>query len=124
MAELIAQGRNPTDQWRRELRDQEPVVLGREQVEWAVPWDPFISRRHAEIVWHEGRLRVARLPRARNPILLQGKECNSFEIAPGDFFVIGETTFLLSDDPTSKSVSALPAVQEMTISPLELANLK
>ncbi len=124
MAELIAQGRNPTDQWRRELPIQAPVVLGREQVEWAVPWDPFISRRHAEVVWKGGRLRVSRLPRARNPILVQGKENNSFEIVPGDFFVIGETTFLLSEDPTTKSVSALPAVQEMTISPLELANLK
>src|SRR5437762_9571613 len=121
MAELIAQGRNPTDQWRRQLPDQQAVVVGREQVDWAVPWDPFISRRHAEVVWQGGRLRVLRLPRARNPILLQGKECNSFEIAPGDFFVIGETTFLLSEDPTTRSISAVPPVQEMTISPLELA---
>ena len=105
MTELIAQGRNPTDQWRRELRDREPVVVGREQVDWAVPWDPFISRRHAEVVWHDGRLRVTRLPRARNPILVQGKESNSFEIAAGEFFVIGETTFLVSEDTSTKPLS-------------------
>ena len=60
MAELIAQGRNPNDQWRRELPENKPVVVGREQVEWAVPWDLFISRRHAEVVWHDGRLELVR----------------------------------------------------------------
>ena len=46
MPELIAQGPQPDDHWRRRL-PAGPVVVGRGADGWAVPWEPFLSRRQA-----------------------------------------------------------------------------
>ena len=78
---------------------------------WSVPWDERISRRHVEIDWREGRLHVAVLPEARNPVFHRGRKSGSFELKPGDHFVIGGTTFTLADERVNVSLDVpLPAM--------------
>jgi len=95
MAELIAQGPKPEQHWRRDLPDATPVVVGQAADAWQAPWERWLSRRHVEVVWSGQRLRVRRLETGRNPVHHRGKEATSFDLAPGDFFVIGATTFRL-----------------------------
>jgi len=93
---LIAQGEDAAERWRRPLPIHTTVCLGRMAGLWSVPWDPHISRQHAEICWDGRSLRVRRLPSARNPIYFQGKENDEFHLNPGDCFVIGKTSFIVS----------------------------
>ncbi|MGD0656222.1 MAG: hypothetical protein ABSA16_17945, partial [Thermoguttaceae bacterium] len=78
MPDLIAQGTEPQQRWRRALPDEQEVILGRLGGTWAVPWDPHVSHRHARLFSSGARLEVARLPNARNPIFLLGKEVDRF----------------------------------------------
>lgn len=97
MPDLIAQGPEPQQRWRRTLPDNQPLVIGRSAGAWAVPWDPAVSRRHVEVCCDGRRMRVARLPEARNPVFHAGREEDLFFITPGQHFVIGSTTFTLTD---------------------------
>lgn len=92
---LVAQGEDPSDRWRKVLPAATSVCLGRAAGFWSVPWEPRISRQHAELLWNGTTLSVRRLPAARNPIYFQGKECEEFDLPPGGCFVIGRTTFTL-----------------------------
>lgn len=103
MAELTARGADPGDLWCRRLPDDHSVVLGKDEGGWAVSWDPWISRRHAELLWQEGRLKVRQLPEARNAIFFRGKECASFDLGIGEAFVIGKTVFSLGQDQSPAS---------------------
>jgi adenylate cyclase len=115
MADLVVQGRHLEERWRRPLPLDQPVVLGRAAGDWAVPWDPLISHRHAELTWRDGRLKVQCLATARNPIFLRGEEAGCFELQPGEHFVIGATTFLLSEGQTTVSPGPQPLVHEVTV---------
>jgi adenylate cyclase len=97
MAELIAQGMNTQQRWRRTLPEGQLVILGRSAGIWTVPWDEQISRRHAELCWRNGRLQVRRLPTARNRLFVRGQDLDAFELKPGECFVSGETTFTVTD---------------------------
>src|SRR5438309_1767847 len=116
MAELIARGPKTGQQWRRRLPDERKVILGRNAGDWTVPWDPFISREHAALTWRKGMLHVDKLPAAPNPAFYHGEEANQFSLSPGDHFVIGETTFLLTIDQASASDVDPAPVQERTVS--------
>ena len=97
MPDLIAQGEEAQQRWRRALPPGEPVLLGRTGGIWAVAWDAHVSRRHVRLRWMGDRLEVTRLPDARNPVYFLGREENQFELRPGEHFVIGRTTFALAD---------------------------
>ncbi len=117
MADLIAQGPQPQNRWRRSLPLGEVMVLGRSSAQWECPWDEQLSRRHAEICWQGGRLRVNRLPSGRNPIFYHGRECDTFEMSPGDTFVIGQTRFSVSVDQANVSLAEGPQpAEEHTLS--------
>ena len=49
MPDLIAQGIEAQQRWRRTLTEGEEIVLGRLGGAWAVPWDQQVSRRHAAL---------------------------------------------------------------------------
>jgi adenylate cyclase len=119
MADLIAQGHKPSDYWRRPLPLDQPLILGRDVGGWDVAWEPFLSRRHAQLLWVDGRLEVEQLPTARNPIFVQGQEAGHSRLKPGDRFVIGATTFTVSDSP-SRTAADSPALVEATVSGPEL----
>ncbi|HEX4131202.1 MAG TPA: adenylate/guanylate cyclase domain-containing protein [Pirellulales bacterium] len=124
MAELIAQGPNPNERWRRMLRTGEPVVVGREAGLWSVGWDAHVSRQHARLTWQGLRLLVERLPTGRNPIFLAGEENARFELDAGGHFVIGQTSFTLLNEHVSDEHESPRAVEEQTYSPQYLRGLR
>jgi adenylate cyclase len=124
LADLIAQGKDEPNRWRRTLPEGEPLVLGREAGTWAVPWDPQISRKHAELSWRRGRLEVRRLPTGRNPIYLRGQETDRFELRPGEHFVIGGTAFTVASDQVNVTVALPRPVNEQAYSSQELKQLR
>ncbi|MEX0936682.1 MAG: adenylate/guanylate cyclase domain-containing protein [Pirellulales bacterium] len=124
MADLIAQGKSPRHRWRRRLPQGESVTLGRGPGAFAADWDEWISRQHAEICWRGGVLHVRKLPAARNPIFVQGNEQESFQIRPGEHFVVGETSFTLADDRVNVAPGARPPVREQTFSAQYLQQLQ
>lgn len=99
MADLIAQGVGAEHRWRRPLPLREPIVLGRSAGEWSASWDLQISRRHAELLWDGRRLQVRKLPEAKNPIFFHGRPTSECRLLPEEHFVIGQTSFLLVEQP-------------------------
>jgi CRP-like cAMP-binding protein/Pyruvate/2-oxoacid:ferredoxin oxidoreductase delta subunit len=65
----------------------------------AVPWDEYISREHATMRVEGKQLRVTRLGSGKNPITFRMRPVETALIAPGESFVIGETTFEVIEDP-------------------------
>jgi adenylate cyclase len=103
MPNLIVQGELQDQQAHRPLLANEGIVLGRDPQAWGVPWEAWLSRRHAELRWDGERLHVRRLPEAGNPIFFQGEPAETFSLKRGDRFVIGRTTFTLSSNDTPAS---------------------
>ena len=96
MFDLLAQGINAQDRWRRRLPAETSIELGRTTKPWSVGWDDRISRRHVTIRLSNNRLVVEKLPSATNPVFFDGIECEQVTLTAGQAFVIGQTTFTLS----------------------------
>jgi len=124
MADLIAQGEEAQQRWRRGLPQGEPVVLGRSAGVWAVPWDPHVSRRHAELRWTGHQLEVRQLADVRNPIFFRGREAAQCVLEPGEHFVIGHTTFTLSDQRVNVTGDAPQPVQQQSFSAQYLKQIR
>jgi adenylate cyclase len=124
MPDLIAQGVEPDQRWRRRLPPDQPCILGREAGFWSAPWDSKISRRQAEICWRDGRLEVRRIPSARNSIFVRGRARDYFTILSGEHFVVGETTFTLADESVRVSMQAPQPRAEETFSAQYLKRLR
>ncbi|HYW80589.1 MAG TPA: adenylate/guanylate cyclase domain-containing protein [Thermoguttaceae bacterium] len=116
MPDLIAQGEEAQQRWRRALPLNEPVLLGRLSGIWAVDWDHHVSRRHVRLRWTGKELEVTRLPDARNPIYFQGREENQFVMHPGEHFVVGQTTFALADQRANITADGPEPVQQQSFS--------
>ena len=116
MPDLIAQGAEAQQRWRRALPQDESVLLGRIGGIWAVAWDQHVSRRHVRLRWTGERLEVTRLPDARNPVYFQGREETQFTLQPGEHFVIGQTTFALADQRANITADAPEPVQQQSFS--------
>jgi len=123
MPDLIAQGQQPDQRWRRSVPPRKAVVIGRGGP-WATAWDRQISRSHVEVQWKHGRLHVRRLPSATNPVFLRGKQKDSFRIKPGEQFVIGSTMFTLADEKVTIAAEERSPVTEQTYSPQFLQALR
>ncbi len=116
MPDLIAQGIEAQQRWRRPLPEGQEFVLGRVGGVWAVPWDHQVSRRHVGLAWDGRRLTVRRLPEAKNPVFLHGKDADRFELSPGEHFVVGQTTFTLADQQVDVTVDQPAPVQQQSFS--------
>lgn len=116
MPDLIAQGVEAQQRWRRTLPEGEEIVLGRLAGPWAVPWDQQVSRRHVTLRWNGRELEVARLPEAHNPVFFRGAEIGRCVLVPGEHFVIGQTTFTLTDQQVSVTSDAPAPVQQQSFS--------
>jgi len=112
MADLIAQGPEREQRWRRALPVDELVVIGRGGAGWSVPWDEHISRRHVRVRWSGGRLAVDQLEGSTNPVFFRGQESRSFSLKAGEHFVIGRTTFSLADERALVTELATPPAAE------------
>lgn len=116
MPELIAEGRQPRQRWRIELHPERTYAVGRDPTaELPVMWDEHISRRHAELILHDGRLSVRQLSSSTNPLFFAGRQVETCELTVGEHFVLGNTCFILSDAALPPSASAQP-VEEVTFS--------
>ena len=123
MPDLIAQGQNPNQRWRRSLPPRKPLIIGREGP-WAVGWDRQVSRSHVEVQWKHGRLRVRKLSEATNPVFLRGKPNDDFSMKPGEQFVIGATMFTLADEKVTIAAEERSPVTEQSYSPQFLQGLR
>jgi adenylate cyclase len=117
MPELIAQGPLPENRWRRSLPAAGVFfVLGRTADAWSVPWDDRVSRQHARLCWNGNKLDVAKLPQARNAIFYRGQQREEFTAGVGEHFVIGQTTFTLTEQQVQISNTRAAAFAEQTFS--------
>jgi adenylate cyclase len=117
MPDLIAQGPRPEDRWRRALPSVgSPSLLGRTAEPWSVPWDDRVSRQHASLLWNGAKLEVAKLPQARNAIFFRGQQREQFAAAVGEHFVIGQTTFTITDQQVQFTHVPAPVFAEQTFS--------
>ena len=124
MPDLIAQGKRRQNRWRRTLPVGELLTLGRSAGPWSVTWDEHISRRHAQVRWERSTLHVEVLPSAQNPLFFQGAAVQQCRLQPGEHFVIGGTTFTLTQEEANISVDVPPPVTEQTFSPEYLRRLR
>ena len=124
MADLIAQGPQPHQRWRRVLTAGEPVLIGRDAGAWSVAWDERISRQHAEVCLRDGRLTVRKLASGRNPIFVGGHEKDDFALSSGEHFVIGETMFTLREDRVHVERQVPEPLEEQTFSPQLLRQIQ
>ena len=120
MADLIAQGMQDQQRWRRGLPEGRTLLLGRTAGEWSVPWDEQISRSHAQLTWSGGRLHVRRMPTARNPIFVVGEAIEEADLQPGESFVSGETTFTVTDEKPERESNTASPVAEQEFRPQDL----
>ena len=116
MLELIAQGSTIDQRWRRQLPLDAAIRLGRATESFRVPWDAQISRSHVKILAQKHRAKVVRDPDATNPVFFEGHEVDEFVLSPGQHFVIGNTTFLLTEDQAFGSMSAPSPFSQKTFS--------
>jgi adenylate cyclase len=124
MPQLTAQGRKNDQRWRRTLPVGQVIVLGREAGDWTVPWDNFVSNRHARLLWSAGQLEVHKLQNGGNAIYYQGEAINHFHLKPGGHFVIGDTIFALADDTAPAVHDSGRLVKERTFSAQELRQIE
>ncbi|MEO2024216.1 MAG: adenylate/guanylate cyclase domain-containing protein [Pirellulaceae bacterium] len=113
MADLIAQGTEPRNRWRHRLPENQVLVLGRRGNRWATPWDSHVSSEHVEICWRHGRLHVQQMDSTRNPVFFHGRKEDQFQVVAGEHFVIGSTSFSVSDEQIELSINEpLPATEK------------
>jgi adenylate cyclase len=86
---VVRLGRRPTQD---ERADAEP---------FEVAWESSLSRDHADLRWVKGRLEVTRVDNTTNPLFFKGREQDRFVMELGDYFVVGDTTFTLTEDRVS-----------------------
>ncbi len=79
-----------------------PVHVGRAPAaseSLAAPWDEYISRDHATMRVEGRQVLVERLPSGKNPLIVANKPAERALLSAGDTFTIGETTFVILEDP-------------------------
>ena len=100
------------------------ISIGRSSGVWSVPWDEHISRQHIEVRWDHASLHVDALPGTSNPVFYQGAEAQTFSVRPGEHFVIGQTTFTLTEESVTVAIHVRPPVTERTFSHDYLRHLR
>jgi adenylate cyclase len=123
MADLVAQGPEFHQRWRRTLPVGVELTVGRQSGSWSTPWDDRISREHIRLIWNGNQLSVASLAAAANPVFFQGHVADSFQLQPGEHFVVGNTTFALSAERVQVTLDAPRPNREQTFSAVELSRI-
>lgn len=124
MFDLLAEGQDPRQRWKFRLTPGTVSVLGRAaETDLPVPWDAFISRRHARLEVKDGAVDVARTALDGNPVYFDGQPVDHFVLTPGRHFVIGNTTFTLENPPQELPDSAVP-IESVTFDRAELRKVR
>lgn len=124
MFELIAQGFQSNQRWRKPLLPGQRYLIGRDPLSpLPVPWDPQISRRHVQIDVYQDHLLLTRDEHARNPLFFSGEAVGSCRVEIGQHFVLGSTTFHLTLPETEVGQVAAP-FEEVAFKPSELRKIR
>ena len=124
MFELVAQGQFPEQRWRKVLESGAPIDLGRTCHPLGVEWDSQISRRHVVLTLNNEELHVVQIPEAGNPVFFGGVERSTFTLKPGEHFVIGKTTFSLTNERVLPTLDVPDPISQRTFSPQFLRNVE
>lgn len=124
MPDLIAQGVSNAHRWRRKIPENGEFILGRTANPWSVGWDDKISRQHVRIALRENSVRVEQLEAARNPVFFLGREQKKFNVRSGQHFVIGATTFTVSNEQVHVTLDTPSPMTEQTYQPQYLRQVR
>jgi len=96
MSQWVLHCENPEGGRREFLLERPRYTVGRgtgegETNHLCVSGDSLVSRQHFEVLPETIGIRVRRLLSGRNPIFYQGRECDEFQLSPGESFVVGQT---------------------------------
>jgi len=120
--ELILQGAVASQQRRIRLAPGTSEIVGRTS-SLPVPWDPLISRRHAQLDVRPDHVHLTRLPTARNPVFFAGEPVDSCRVEIGQHFIVGSTSFrLVEAEPAGNSPDR--PVEEVAFKPQELRKIR
>jgi adenylate cyclase len=108
MPYLIALGPTAAQKWQYPIPQQGVLRIGRIPGNgFAIPWDPLISRHHADLQWNDGKATVCCLKQAKNPILFHGRFFKHIKVSAGDDFHIGKTRFRIVDGDQDSGIQRL-----------------
>ena len=97
MLYLEAVGQDSDQRGRWPIAGSDPLILGRsEDNDCPIPWDPQVSRKHAELVLERNQLRIRCFPDARNRILLDGRLHAQVVLTTDQECQIGRTTLKMA----------------------------
>lgn len=119
---VLARGPRAAQRSRFCLPAGSELVVGRSTgADVAIPWEPYLSRRHFVCVAEADGVRVRVLPEARNPVFHRGRRVSECVLLPGERVVVGETSFeVLAAAPSSGVVPEDTPLTELVFSPHEL----
>lgn len=124
MIDLIAQGPEAPQRWRKTVVPAESCTLGRgARADLSVPWDTHISREHVRISAADGVLHVERLSAGANPLFFEGRQVEECTVRIGEHFVIGSTSFFAQATEGDPSPDVQP-VEEVTFNRQELRKVR
>jgi len=124
--DLIIEGPEPAQRERVELDADRGYIAGRDPAaDIVIPWDPFISRRHARLSIVGRALHVQKCFAGAAPIFVGGGQVESAEIGPGEHFVLGQTCFLVAEREHSEpSPPSGRTVEEVAFTPEALEHVR
>ena len=124
MLELVAQGSESAERWRRPLTPGQRYLIGRDaQLPLDVPWDIRISRRHVMLDVHPDHLQLSRIEGARNPLFFAGEAVGTCRVEAGQHFVVGSTSFHVTFPESEVGAIAAP-FEEIAFKPAELGKVR
>ncbi len=124
MLELVAQGLESVQRWRKSLDPGQRYLIGRDPLlPLAITWDPQISRKHLQVDVHQDHLQLTRLDAARNPLFFSGESVGSCRIEIGQHFVVGSTSFHVTL-PETEVGNLAPPFEEVAFKPSELRKIR
>ena len=124
MLELLVQGADTSHSRRHTLQPGENYVIGRDaSASLSVPWDRLLSRRHVQLNAHPDHVQLTRLSAAHNPLFFAGESVESCRVEVGQHFVIGGTSFYLTEAEANGTAATQP-VEEVAFKPQELRKIR
>ena len=122
--ELVAQGLETEQQWRKRLEPGQRYCIGRDpQSPLSVQWDTQVSRQHVHVDVHPDHLRLTRVDSARNPLFFAGESVGTCRVEVGQHFVVGSTSFHLTQPETEVGMVAAP-FEEVAFKRAELRKIR
>lgn len=101
------------------------AVLGRApDSELTVPWESFLSARHAELQVRSHDVQVNCLPQARNSLYSNGEPTRSLLLRRGEQFVIGMTAFHLVEVSVEPTPETSRPMEELTFTRQQLDQVR